>query len=450
MSTRERAASLCTHLGLRALLVSLFLTLAGCAPQTKAPLRNVILVSLDTLRADRLGIWGHPAGTSPYLDRLARRGVMFQSCIAQASSTLPSHMSLFQACPASLTSDEQPMLAEILRSHGFRTVAFTGGGNVSKVFGFDRGFERYEDGPWGGGLAWSLAEFTAWLDGEGGEPFFAFLHTYDIHVPYDPPSPYDRIYDSDYTGELTGERTRDFCRKIRRVGIYKDIEGDVEPSPQDKRHLGALYDAGIRYTDAMLGKLLAELAERELLDRTLLVVISDHGEEFWDHGSVLHSHTVFQELVHVPLVWRVPGLEGSARVVAETVRNVDVVPTILACFRIEPGESLRGTNLLPRMQGTRGPDLDAVSEMHWLRSLIRSPFKLIEDRESGGTQLYDLDVDPAESSSLVPGLPEQASDLSEILGEELRGGHGGRVRALSGQRQDAELEERLRALGYID
>jgi arylsulfatase A-like enzyme len=136
--------------------------------------------------------------------------------------------------------------------------------------------------------------------------------------------------------------------------------------------------------------------------------------------------------------------------VAETVRNVDVVPTILACFRIEPGESLRGTNLLPRMQGTRGPDLDAVSEMHWLRSLIRSPFKLIEDRESGGTQLYDLDVDPAESSSLVPGLPEQASDLSEILGEELRGGHGGRVRALSGQRQDAELEERLRALGYID
>ncbi len=450
MSIRERAASLWAHLGLRALLVSFFLALAGCAPQTTAPPRNVLLISLDTLRADRLGIWGHPAGTSPHLDRLARRGVMFQRCIAQASSTLPSHMSLFQARPASLTSEEQPMLAEILRAHGFRTAAFTGGGNVSKVFGFDRGFERYEDGPWRGGLAWAVPEFTTWLDREEGEPFFAFLHTYDIHIPYDPPFPYERIYDIDYAGELTGKRTREFCRKIRRLGIYKDTEGDVEPSPRDRRHLAALYDAGIRYTDAMLGRLLAELAERDLLDGTLLVVVSDHGEEFWDHGSLLHSHTVFQELVHVPLVWHVPGLEGSARVVAETVRNVDVVPTILACFGIEPGESLRGTSLLPRMQGTRGPHLDAVSEMHWLRSLIRDPFKLIEDREKGATQLYDLYGDPGESSSLVPGRQEQASALREMLAEELRGGHGGRVRALTEQRRDPELEEQLRALGYID
>ena len=450
MSTRERAAGLCAHFGLRALLLSLLLAYAGCAPQTSVRPHSVILLSLDTLRADRLGIWGNPAGTSPHLDRLARRGVMFQRCIAQASSTLPSHMSLFQARSASLTSDVQPMLAEILRARGFRTVAFTGGGNVSKLFGFDRGFERYEDGPGGGGLAWAIPEFAAWLDGSGGEPFFAFLHTYDIHIPYDPPTPYERIYDPDYTGDLTGERTREFGRKIRRLGIYQDLEEEFEPSPRDKRHFAALYDAGIRHTDAMFGALMAALQQRDLLETTLLVVISDHGEEFWDHGSVLHSHTVYQELVHVPLVWRVPGLVESPRVVGETVRNVDIVPTILECFRIDFESSLQGVSLLQRMRGGRGVHLTAVSEMHWWRSLIRHPFKILEDRQEGGIQLFDLEEDPAERSSLVPARAEQARTLRETLAETLRGGHGGPVRALTEQRRDPELEERLRALGYVD
>jgi arylsulfatase A-like enzyme len=418
----------------RALVVALPLALACSAPSREPP-RNLLLVSLDTLRADHLGAWGHPGGTSPHLDRLARQGAMFRSCIAQSASTLPSHRSLFQSRPASLCGDDQPMLAEILRAAGWKTVAFTGGGNIAAELGFGRGFDGYEEDR--AGLPWGVPAFAAWLAQGNREPFFAFLHTYDPHVPYDPPPPFDALYFPEYSGPVTGPETRDLCRRIR------GLEGDPPAlSAADRRQIQALYAGDVRFTDAEVGKLV-RLLEREDLDaRTLVVVAADHGEEFWDHGTVLHSHTVYQELVHVPLVVRGEGVAGT--LVSESVRNLDVAPTVLEVFGLPAAESHRGRSLRPRLGGARHAALPAMSEMGRLKSIVDAPWKLVVDGR-GGFALYDLARDPGEKENVAAAHPEVVREYRALLE-----GLGGTVAELADGVPSPELAERLRALGYVD
>jgi arylsulfatase A-like enzyme len=417
----------------RTLAVALPLGVA-CAAPSRAP-RSVLLVSLDTLRADHLGAWGNPSGTSPHVDRLARQGTMFRSCVAQSASTLPSHRSLFQSRPASLAGDDQPMLAEILQSAGWATVAFTGGGNIAAELGFGRGFERYEEDRTG--LSWGVPAFAAWLAEAEREPFFAFLHTYDPHVPYDPPRPFDMLYFPQYTGPVRGSDTRDLCRRIR------GLEGQPPAlSDDDRRRIRALYAADVRFTDAEVGKLL-RLLEREGLDgRTLVVVVSDHGEELWDHGTVLHSHTVYQELVHVPLVFRGEGVAGT--LVSETARNLDVAPTILDALGLPPAESHRGRSLRARLRGAPGAALPAMSEMGRQKAIVDSPWKLVVDGRREGA-LYDLARDPGEKENVAAEHPEVVREYRALLE-----GLGGAVAELAERPPSPELAERLRALGYVD
>jgi arylsulfatase A-like enzyme len=414
--------------------------LAACAPAPAPPATNAVLVSLDTVRADRLGAFGCPLGTTPHLDRLARRSTQFARCIAQAASTLPSHRALFQSRPASQVGAELPMLAEILQEAGLRAVAFTGGGNVAGELGFARGFERYEESDLG--LGWSADQLGAFLDQTGGAPFFAFLHGYDAHVPYDPPSPYDGLYDPGYSGPVTGPETRALCRALR------GLEAGEAPilDDADRRHLVALYEGAIRALDARFGRLVRLLESRGLDESTLVAVTSDHGEEFWDHGSLLHSHTVHGELVHVPLILAVPG--AAPRLIGKTVRSLDIAPTVLEALGLPPAPSHQGRSLLAAAHGAPIEPAAAPSEMGPWKALESERWKVIAHTAQGTLSMYDLARDPGETRDVGPASAANA-ERGAALGRELAGLVGAApVRELDAA--SPELTERLRALGYVE
>ena len=319
----------------RTLLLALLCSLLGVAPACDGELpepRSIILISLDTLRADHLGTYGYERPTSPNIDALAASGIVFERAISQASSTLPAHRALFQSVPASEASPQNTALAEVLGSHGLRTAAFTGGANISRAFGFDRGFSSYVDDPRGFGETFDAVEI--WLRQNGQEPFFLFLHSYDIHLPYDPPPPFDTMFGEDYTGEIEGGRTREVLRRTRRL-TEEGWTDRAALTEADKERIVSLYDGGIRYTDQFIGRLTLLLRELSLADDTVVVLFSDHGEEFWEHDSVLHSHTLYDELIHVPLIVALPGSELAGTRVATTVRLMDIGPMLLDLLGIE-------------------------------------------------------------------------------------------------------------------
>lgn len=248
---------------------------------------NVILVSLDTLRADRLSEYGHAFPTSPVLDALARRGVLFETCISQAPETLPAHRTMLTGTYpmrhrstsffGTRASTSLPSVAQILKERGYATAAFTEGGGVSSHYGFDRGFDRYDNGPQRESdrdavrdrSGFSFVERTfrraeEWVRENADRPFFLFLHTYEIHMPYGPPPPFDRIFDPDYPGPL---RSMFFRESL----IEFDARGEC-PSTDDLGWILSLYDGGVRYTDRCLGRFLEAIDEAGLTSNTLLVV----------------------------------------------------------------------------------------------------------------------------------------------------------------------------------
>lgn len=415
----------------------------GCTPPASGT-TSAVLLCLDTLRADHLGSYGYPFETSPSIDALAAESVVFERAIAQSATTLWSHRALFQSRLVSRTAADAPVLAEALAAAGLRTAAFTGGGYVSAEFGFGRGFERYEEDR--GGLAVSLPKAEAWLRERDGEPFFLFLHTYDTHLPYDPPPPFDTMYGDAYQGPVTGGSSRSLLRQQR--GLDGVDRGAASPlTAADRARLVALYDGGIRYADDWVGELRGMLERLGLAETTVLVLYSDHGEEFRDHGSWIHSHSVYDELVRVPLIWHEPGLAPHR--VSSQVRLLDVAPTLLETLGVRAAAGFAGQSLVPLLAGGRGDHRPAVSEMGRHESLAVYPWKLI--RGVGAPRLFDLSSDAREQRNLAAQEPDRVAELSRAL--ELAIGSGAADRSVDEIERvgvDPALTERLRELGYIE
>ncbi len=286
--------------------------------------RNLILVSIDTLRADHLGSYGYGRETSPNLDRLARRSVVFRQAVAQAPTTLPSHAVLFTSrywsgnpLPGEFppVPEEWLTLAELLKVRGFATWGFVDGGYMGRRFGFSQGFDSFDDRPLH--IAGILHNVERWLDTHEADRFFLLVHCYDVHSPYQPPPPFNVMFDGDYRGNF--------------VPTAKNLEDIVQRrqtlTPEDLQHVVALYDGGIRYTDEQLGRFFDSLERRGLLGSSLLVVLSDHGEEFLEHGSMLHWQMHFSPNLHVPLIIAAPGL--APRSIEGPIELADFVPTVL-------------------------------------------------------------------------------------------------------------------------
>ena len=407
-------------------------------------IQNVILITLDTLRADHLGVYGYERATTPNLDQFARHAVVFERAISQASSTRASHQSLFQSRPASAAEGNGLALAEVLAKHGFRTAAFTGGGNISGKLGFARGFESYEEGD--GGLAGSIPKAASWVREHRNERFFLFLHTYDIHLPYDPPEPHASMFTASYDGPVRGDNTRETLRGIRQLDGRQDVATRLDDD--DRARVVALYDGGIHYTDAQLAHFFNLVDELDLDRDTLVIFFSDHGEEFWDHGSVIHSHTLYRELLHVPLLLRAPGIAPTR--IAAVVPLMDLSPTILELLRVPVPSQFEGRSLLGLISGSETADRPVISEQRSLKSWLEVPFKLVRGEKLDELQLFNLAVDPLEQNNIALAESDVAATLGAKLDARIAGYPARKVPELAPGITDPELLERLRALGYVD
>jgi len=360
---------------------------ADSGPQ--GPDFNVLLISIDTLSADHLSCYGYSRKTSPNLDQLAAQGVLFENVTAASSSTIPSHMSMFTSLypsthgvlGASSLGDAVPTLAQVLSRHGYATAGFVTP-MLNHQEGFGRGFQLYDDTTVSQrhpGLDSEVTNDTIselgirWLRENGREKkFLLFLHYWDCHSDYIPPAPYDRKFDPLYEGKENG---KDF--KNRRDQLEKRI------SRTDLAHLVALYDGEVAHTDDDIGELLRVLDDMKLADKTLVVVTSDHGEGVMEHGQLWHDNSLFEELIHVPLILRLPNVLPQSLRLSGNTSHVDLMPTVLGLLHIPEPSTLQGTDLSAICRGeTKSfPDRILFSELGHgeiaLRAARWNEYKLI-------------------------------------------------------------------------
>jgi arylsulfatase A-like enzyme len=393
--------------------------------------RNLLLISLDTLRADHLGCYGWRRPTSPRIDaRLANQGATFTRAYAAYPQTAGSHMTLFTSLEPCVHNVLGPTggvlrpdaytLAELLRAQGYATAAFTEDGWITAASGFARGFDTYVEET-DAGLARGLAARTFargqdWIRTHGDVSWFVFLHTYQTHAPYTPPA--------GYLERVAGEDPSDAAR----------------------------YDGEIRYTDDVLDELLISLDRLGVADDTVVVLISDHGEQFGEHGLTGHANSLYDELLHVPLIVRAPGLVPPGLRVTAPVGLIDVVPTLLELLELPPPRWTQGRSVVPLL---RGGSLPATQLFAWWppQSLvaIREPDgdKWIIDDARGRVQLFALPSDPHEKQPLAATVTADNWKMAHAQADArctVPPPPEGAAAPVFGPR----VRQKLRALGYVN
>ena len=437
MASTSRLATIVSSLG-AAGTVAVWIAAPGLDPCGMTPAAgdtNLLVITLDTVRADHIGAYGYRLARTPHLDRLAREGVMFEQAVTAAPLTLPSHCSLFTGrFPVHHGVHDnggpplgplQPTLASILRARGYRTGAFVASDIVNATRGLSRGFETYVGSfplrpgsvPGPRDLRRPAVEVTdgalRWLDGPSPLPFFAWIHFYDAHAPYEPPEPYR------------------------------------------SQHPGRPYDGAIAFEDSQVGRLIAFLEARGLLDRTIIVVMGDHGEGLGEHGEWTHALFAYDSVLRVPLIILVPHAPSRGRRIADVVRSVDVMPTVLDLLGAGIPPAVDGVSLAGVISASRAePRLDAFAEnmyprLHFRRAEIRvvrsGRFKLIEGSRP---ELYDIAIDPHELHNLHGNHPGLEARLEHRL-REFAAATPGAVPAPTLGSPDPDRRARLAALGYV-
>lgn len=411
---------------------------------------NVILISIDTLRADHLSCYGYSRQTSPNIERLASDAVLFDTAIAQAPWTLPSHMSIFTALYAShhgvSTRGDRlarrfTTLTEILKNAGYRNAAFTGGAYVSESYGY-QGFDLFRSRR--ESVAETFSKALSWLKANADKgPFFLFLHTYEVHVPYDPPSEYDRFSDRYYDGivDVEGHMGK----------YYKDIRSEM--TDEDLDYVIGKYDGEILFVDTVMGRLLDEIEARGLIESTIIVFTSDHGENFHHPGAPIGHHSFYEPVVRIPLLIRAPGLPRGV-VVEQQVESIDIMPTILELVGL-PAIPSDGVSLVDLIRTGNYDQGFAFSEQtrereglpDYYDQMVRNEtWKLISRRLDEEIEFFDLVTDPDERTNLFPESLELAEPLIRA-GRRLR---SSRLKeSTPALKEDARLREELKALGYL-
>jgi arylsulfatase A-like enzyme/Tfp pilus assembly protein PilF len=407
-------------------IASMLALLAGAAGAAGAEI-NVLLVTIDTLRPDRLSCYSAEYLRTPRIDGLAAKGVLFERAFAHDPETLPSHTNIFLGMTSlahgvsenskSIVAPEFLTLAELLKSRGYATGAFVSGFPLDSRFGLNQGFDVYDDrfpakaSP-GELFSERRAEKTVsaalqWLAAPKGK-WFCWVHLWDPHDPYAPPEPF--------------------------AGQYKD-----DP-----------YSGEVAYVDSQLGLLLSELEKRQLMDKTVIILTGDHGESLGEHGEMYHGYFAYDTTLWVPLIVSAPGIKAAR--VKDAVSHVDIFPTVCDLLGLEKPASLQGASLLPLLRGgARKPRpiyfeaMEAYLNRGWapIRGVIENGMKYID---SPIPELYDLEADFGEAKNLAPGssLPPFKKRLQEVMALGASS-----LPAQAGQRPaDRETLERLRSLGY--
>ena len=372
---------------------------------------NLLLITIDALRADHLGAYGYSRPTTPRLDQLAADGVRFAAAFTSGPMTLPSVGQLFTSSP--FPAPTRPTLVSSLFAGGVvRTKAI-----VNNLYLFQWLALASRDPFDSITEAWSWRadrisrNALQWIDQRPGEPFALYLHYIDTHTPYHPPLPFAaRFTDAAYRGPV-GLRFDDVAGA--RAGRY---------APADRARIVALYDGALSFVDAEIGRLLDGLASRRLLDHTLVIISADHGEEHWDHGSFFHGQSLYDELLHVPLLMRFPDRAYAGRVVREPVRALDIVPTIAEVLGLPAFPEFEGTSLMPLIAHDTSPPGELFAHAANLefphRFALRTPrYKLILTVDTGREELYDLTNDPGETHDLAadPAMGETLRSLRDAM-----------------------------------
>jgi len=427
-------------------LVIQCLLLAGCSKKPEStgeqepkqtPRRdvNVLLITIDTLRADYLSCYGRKTISTPHIDGLAARGVRCAQAIAQVPLTAPSHASILTGAYPQVhgvrdmggfvLDGKIPTLATILAEAGFETAAFVGASVLSHHYGLNRGFATYSDSmrdekkvskKLPGVVAEVRGEIVTqraleWLEKSSSKRFFLWIHYYDPHFPYDPPEPYRSRYPADpYGGEVA-------------------------------------------YADEQVGRVLEALAGRRLQDRTLTVLLADHGESLGEHGEYTHGVFLYDSTVHIPLIFAGPSLPAG-RVVRQQVRSIDVLPTIADYLGLPSGDKAQGVSLMPAIAEGKSPrsnycymeTLYPKTQMGWseLRGMRTDEWKLIV---SPKPELYRFSDDSGETRNVVEKNPADADRLQKKVWEIAGPPQG--LRQLQLQPVDEEKRRELEALGYV-
>jgi arylsulfatase A-like enzyme len=247
---------------------------------------------------------------------------------------------------------------------------------------------------------------------------------------------------------VRGSGTRDLLRKVR--GLPSKSSPTSLLTDEDRKKVVALYDGAIRYTDRYIGRLSALLSELGLAQNTVLVVLSDHGEEFWDHGSVIHAHALYEEQVRVPLIWRLPGKDFAGKRLDAVVRLLDVGPTVLDLLGLEAQAEFYGRSLLPMMRGADRSSGPALSEIRLKKSWTAFPWKLHTDGKTGEVRLFHLVSDPEEKNDVAEANPDVVRSLWMQTRAYLKGESSREILELDPEIEDEALRKQLRALGYIE
>ena len=393
------------------------------------PVRGVLLISIDTCRADHLGCYGFPAPTTPHIDALAEESVLFENAISPCPLTLPAHCSMltgaipprhgardnlhYQLAPRNVT------LAEILRGQGFTTAAVIGAFVLESQFGLSQGFDTYDERFEKEDVAPDIAErrgaevsrhAVEWLESHQDERFFMFLHYYDPHTPYEPPEPFAARFAADpYAGEIA-------------------------------------------YADHCIGQVIERLKALGLYDSALILVTSDHGEMLGEHGEEEHGYFIYEGAVKVPLICRLPGAAVRGRVRAR-VGLVDIVPTLCSLLGLPAPAGVQGEDVTLRFPGQgvktagRGIYCESLTPSKYgaasLLGLVADRWKYVHTVRP---ELYDLSLDPGESNDLVAEQPERARAMEEQLRGILEGSRDAAQTGRTTVSRDAAA--RLRSLGY--
>jgi arylsulfatase A-like enzyme len=414
-------------------LAALLAVMCGCtasdAPRVNC---NIVLITIDTLRADHLSCYGYERETSPRIDAIARQGMMFKNVVAPASWTAPSMVSLFTStypinhgvihglefqktrgfCQE-VFSEKLRTLPEVLKDAGYTTFGVSSNHGLTAELGFGRGFDYFKYVNWQAADVINKIVF-AWEDAiRKSDKFFLWVHYIDPHSPYFPQSPWIERYSSE---------SLDGMRQVSRMPSAELIAG-IKKNPAMLSKVLALYDSEINYVDSHVGELIKRLG---LERNSLLIITSDHGEQFMEHGSIGHAITLHKEELQVPLIIKLPGVT-TAQSIERQASLVDVMPTIVRSLGIDRPEQTRGTPLLDggRMPAGLGEVLPewkstayhfAELESHAiLKTVIAPPWKYIQDYNAGTGLLFNIVSDPLEKANVKDAYPEQADAMRDQL-----------------------------------
>ncbi len=449
-------------LALAAVGAWLAITLSG------GPKRNVIFIIVDTMRRDALGCYGNVRQPTPHLDAIAREGVRFTQAISTSGWTLPSvasmltgawptiHGALGKETRLTPIRDELPTAAEVLKSHGLNTLAFVNAAFLSPMLNLDRGFDvfdhmhafSYRTRRADETINAALKQIREHRD----ESNFVLIHLFDPHLDYDPPEGYRTKY--------TDERTEPAPPLTHQVCVsMASNDGQNPPTPEDLSYITGVYHGEVSFVDVHVGRLVNELRLMGLYDDALVIITADHGEEFGDHGGFEHGHTLYDELIRVPLIIKPPpDLTPIQHVVDTQVRLVDIMPTVFSWLGVDKPSSFVGESLFPLMSGESDEDRIAFSEstLYGMEQIAwRTPrYKLIIARGEAGelaAELYDWRADAGEMVNLMARRRDVANELYRELStfhKDLQN----RAKTMSTPTSkdiSPQVIESLRSLGYI-